>query len=126
MPCYNRRMTISHSLQLRLLLDGVIALGPGKAALLRGIEESGSISAAARAMNMSYRRAWLLVEDVNRCFRLPLVETSTGGARGGGARLTENGRAVLARYTAMEAAARDAVQADMAYLSSLLAPGLQR
>ncbi|MFS0754565.1 LysR family transcriptional regulator [Noviherbaspirillum sp. 1P10PC] len=119
-------MTISHSLQLRLLLDGVIALGPGKAALLRGIEESGSISAAARTMNMSYRRAWLLVEDVNRCFRSPLVETSTGGARGGGARLTNHGRAVLARYTAMEQAARAAVEADMAYLSSLLAPGLQR
>ena len=119
-------MTVSRSLQLRLLLDSVIALGPGKAALLRGIQDSGSISAAARAMSMSYRRAWLLVEDMNRCFRQPLVETSTGGARGGGARLTENGRAVLARYTAMEAAARDAVQADMAYLSSLLAPDLQR
>lgn len=119
-------MTISHSLQLRLLLDGVIALGPGKAALLRGIEESGSISAAARAMNMSYRRAWLLVEDMNRCFALPLVETSTGGVRGGGARLTDNGRAVLAHYSAMEAAAHAAIQAGMAHLASLLAPGLPR
>ena len=114
-------MTISRSLQLRLLLDGVIALGPGKAALLRGIQDSGSISAAARTMTMSYRRAWLLVEDMNRCFREPLVETSTGGARGGGARLTDNGRDVLARYEAMEKAALKAVQADMDDLAARLA-----
>ena len=114
-------MTISRSLQLRLLLDGVIALGPGKAALLRGIQDSGSISAAARTMSMSYRRAWLLVEDMNRCFRHPLVETSTGGVRGGGARLTDNGRDVLARYTAMERAALQATRADMDYLATLLA-----
>lgn len=117
-------MTISQSLQLRLLLDDVIALGPGKAALLASIEKSGSISAAARSMNMSYRRAWLLVEDMNRCFLSPLVETSTGGARGGGARLTDCGRSVLARYTAMEQAAHAAVQADMAYLISLMPPTL--
>jgi molybdate transport system regulatory protein len=114
-------MSISRSLQLRLLLDGVIALGPGKAALLRGIQDSGSISAAARSMSMSYRRAWLLVEDMNRCFRQPLVETSTGGARGGGARLTESGRDVLARYAAMEQAALAATRADMDYLAALLA-----
>ncbi len=114
-------MTITRSLQLRLLLDNVIALGPGKAALLRGIQDSGSISAAARAMSMSYRRAWLLVEDMNRCFRQPLVETSTGGARGGGARLTDSGRAVLARYAAMEQAALEATRADMDYLATLLA-----
>ena len=109
-------MTLSRSLQLRLMLDGVIALGPGKAALLRGIQDSGSISAAARTMSMSYRRAWLLVEDMNRCFRQPLVETSTGGAR-----LTDNGRDVLARYTAMEQAALAAARADMDYLAGLLA-----
>jgi molybdate transport system regulatory protein len=114
-------MTISRSLQLRLLLDGVIALGPGKAALLRGIQDSGSISAAARAMSMSYRRAWLLVEDMNRCFRQPLVETTTGGPHGGGARLTDNGRDVLARYAAMEQAAMAAVRTDMDYLAALLA-----
>ena len=114
-------MTISRSLQLRLLLDDVIALGPGKAALLRGIRDSGSISAAARAMSMSYRRAWLLVEDMNRCFRMPLVETSTGGARGGGARLTDLGLDVLNRYARMEQAALDATRADMDHLATLLA-----
>jgi molybdate transport system regulatory protein len=113
-------MTISQSLRLRLHLNEVIAFGPGKAALLQGIERTGSISAAARAMNMSYRRAWLLIEDMNRCFRQPLVETSTGGAHGGGSRLTGLGREVLNRYLAMERRALDAVEGDMAYLKSLL------
>lgn len=118
-------MTIRHTVRLRLHVDDVIAFGPGKAALLKGIERTGSISAAARAMNMSYRRAWLLIEDMNRCFRSPLVETSTGGAHGGGSRLTEIGHAVLARYAAMERRAEEAVASDMAYLQSLLADAPQ-
>lgn len=108
-------------LTLRVDLGAHGALGPGKIRLLELIDEHGSITLAGRAMGMSYRRAWLLVEDMNRCFRQPLVETSTGGARGGGARLTDNGRDVLARYAAMEQAALAAAQADMDYLAALLA-----
>jgi molybdate transport system regulatory protein len=75
-----------------------IAMGPGKADLLQAIEETGSISAAARRMKMSYRRAWLLVDTMNQCFYGPLVETATGGNHGGGARITELGKEVLRRY----------------------------
>lgn len=113
-------MTASQTVRLRVLLSDVIAFGPGKAALLQAIERTGSISAAARELQMSYRRAWLLVEDMNRCFKRPLVETATGGARGGGARVTDNGRVVLARYLAMEQVASQAVANDMAYLKSLM------
>ena len=118
--CYNSRMTASQTVRLRVLLSDVIAFGPGKAALLQAIERTGSISAAARELQMSYRRAWLLVEDMNRCFKRPLVETATGGAKGGGARITDNGRVVLARYLAMEQVASTAVADDMAYLQSLM------
>jgi molybdate transport system regulatory protein len=113
-------MLSSHSLQLRLILDDVIAFGPGKASLLQSIERTGSISAAAREMGMSYRRAWLLIEDMNRCFRQPLVETATGGARGGGSSLTEAGRDVLHRYLAVERKANKLVKSDMDYLKSLM------
>lgn len=73
-------------------------MGPGKADLLAAIDATGSISAAGRAMGMSYRRAWLLVDAMNRCWAEPLVDTATGGRKGGGARLSEAGRAVLAAY----------------------------
>lgn len=113
-------MSPSQTIRLRLLLGDVIAFGPGKAALLQAIERTGSISAAARELEMSYRRAWLLVEDMNRCFKQPLVETATGGAKGGGARITANGQLVLTRYLAMEKVACKAVAGDMTYLQSLM------
>lgn len=78
-----------------------IALGPGKIQLLAAIRAAGSISAAARELHMSYRRAWLLVETMNNCFQAPLVETSTGGRSGGGAQLTGEGVKVLEGYKAM-------------------------
>jgi molybdate transport system regulatory protein len=84
--------------RVRILAGSEIAIGPGKADLLRAIDEAGSISAAARQMRMSYRRAWLLVQTMNECFRSPLVEAAKGGAEGGGARLTKTGREVLAHY----------------------------
>lgn len=80
-------------------------LGPGKVDLLEAIEETGSISGAGRAMKMSYRRAWLLVDDLNRMFRQPLVAASPGGAKGGGAHLTATGREVVAHYRAIESKA---------------------
>jgi molybdate transport system regulatory protein len=89
-------------LQARLMLDDEIAFGPGKADLLDAIQATGSISAAGKHMGMSYRRAWLLVDSMNRCFQEPLVETATGGAQGGGTRLTAMGIDVLQRYRAMQ------------------------
>ncbi len=77
-------------------------LGPGKIRLLELVAKTGSISAAARAMEMSYRRAWLLVEESNTLFAAPLVESSTGGVGGGGARLTDLGHAVIAAYRGIE------------------------
>lgn len=106
--------------QLRISFRKSIAMGPGKADLLDAIAESGSISAAARKLDMSYRRAWLLVDTMNSCFKSPLVETLTGGARGGGARVTELGRDVVRRYRAMEKRASDSVTREMAAFSELM------
>lgn len=97
------------------------AIGPGKAILLEAIQRTGSISAAGRELKMSYRRAWLLVESMNRCFRDPLVTTATGGRSGGGAQITDRGLDVLTRFRAMETKARAAIEIDVDYLSRLLA-----
>lgn len=97
-----------------------IAMGPGKADLLKAIAETGSISAAARQMDMSYRRAWLLVDTMNQCFRTPLVETATGGSRGGGARVTEFGMDILERYQRMEAKATASVARELEDFAGLM------
>ena len=89
-------------LKLQLVCGDRFALGPGKADLLAAIAREGSISAAARAMGMSYRRAWLLVDEMNRCFSARVVETLSGGGRERGARLTELGREILAAYRALD------------------------
>ena len=106
--------------RLRILLGAAVALGPGKANLLEAIARTGSISAAARDMKMSYRRAWTLVEAMNRDFREPLVETAAGGAGGGGARVTDAAQDVLARYRAMEEKAAGAVAAEIDDFTALL------
>jgi len=87
--------------RIRILLGSSIAIGPGKAALLEAIGETGSIAAAGRRMGMSYRRAWVLAKTMNACFREPLIEAAKGGIGGGGARLTAMGREVLALYRRM-------------------------
>jgi molybdate transport system regulatory protein len=99
--------------RLRIVLGPAIAIGPGKADLLEGIRETGSIAAAGRRMGMSYKRAWLLVETMNGCFTKPLVETAKGGKSGGGARLTQLGEEVLSRYRRMEIATTKAVAGDL-------------
>jgi molybdate transport system regulatory protein len=105
-------------IHLRVALDEDVALGPGKADLLAHVAETGSIAAAARAMNMSYRRAWLLLAELNNCFRSPLVETAKGGKGGGGsAVLTPMGKTVLKRYQAMVAKTQKAISADLAALA---------
>ncbi|MGB5082894.1 MAG: LysR family transcriptional regulator [Burkholderiales bacterium] len=106
--------------KIRILIGAVVAIGPGKADLLAEIERTGSISAAARKMGMSYRRAWLLVEAMNAAFRRPLVETLTGGEGGGGARITPLGAEVLRRYRVMERRAARAVAPDLRHLSRLV------
>lgn len=88
----------SEELKIRILLGDLIAFGPGKADLLEAIQATGSISAAGRTLGMGYRRAWALVDTMNRCFRRPLVEAAPGGARGGGAQVTALGMEVLAAY----------------------------
>ena len=90
-------------LKIQLMCGEEIAMGPGKADLLDAIRAHGSISAAGRAMDMSYRRAWLLVDVMNRCWDGPLVETSPGSSHGGGAKLSALGEAVLAHYRALQA-----------------------
>lgn len=92
-------------ISVRVDLAPASRLGPGKIDLLEAIEETGSISGAGRAMKMSYRRAWLLVDDLNRMFRRPLVEAAPGGAKGGGAHLTAMGREIVAHYRAIESKA---------------------
>ncbi|WP_340317210.1 winged helix-turn-helix domain-containing protein [Rhizorhabdus argentea] len=96
------------------------AMGPGKAALLEAIEREGSISAAGRALGMSYRRTWLLVDSMNRCWADKLVDTTPGGGRDKGARVTECGRQVLAAYRALELHLLDAAHRDISPLRALL------
>lgn len=92
---------------------GALRVGPGKIALLEAIEARGSISAAAKELGMSYRRAWLLVDETNQCLHKPAVETAAGGARGGGARLTPAGTELVRRYRAIESAAAERVAKEL-------------
>ncbi|HZU54163.1 MAG TPA: hypothetical protein VFF77_09740 [Holophagaceae bacterium] len=107
---------MNQALKIRVYAGEEIALGPGKADLLEAIGREGSISAAARALGMSYRRAWLLVDAMNRCFKEPFVSAGKGGANGGGASLTRSGARALARYRAMEEKAALAIRGDLAAL----------
>jgi molybdate transport system regulatory protein len=107
-------------LRLRILLGREIALGPGKADLLDGIRETGSIAAAGRRLGMSYKRAWLLIDTMNGCFAKPLVEAAKGGKSGGGAWLTPLGEDVLVRYRHMERQTQRAVARDLSTLKRVM------
>jgi molybdate transport system regulatory protein len=100
-------------LTLRVLGTGSPAMGPGKAELIERIAQSGSISAAARAMGMSYRRAWQLVEALNATYRAPVVLTAIGGQRGGGATVTPFGKRLAEQFRSMEDKASAAIAADL-------------
>ena len=100
-------------LTLRILAEKHPAMGPGKARLVAAIDATGSISAAARSMSMSYRRAWQLVEALNESFSQQVVVTATGGKRGGGASVTAFGRNLIRRYRAMEDKASGAIARDL-------------
>lgn len=105
--------------RLRLTRSGEIVLGPGKVDLLEAIARTGSITAGAKELRMSYRRAWILVDTMNRNFREPLVVAGAGGAHGGGAVLTALGSEVVTRYRRIEAAAARAAAADLRRLKTL-------
>jgi molybdate transport system regulatory protein len=108
-------------LTLRIDFDEDRAIGPGKIKLLELIDKHGSISEAGRQMGMSYRRAWVLVDNVNHCFRAPVVASQVGGQHGGGASLTEFGHAVVQHYRAVETAAHRAGAAHIEALAAALA-----
>jgi molybdate transport system regulatory protein len=108
-------------LTIRFDFDGERRLGPGKIALLEAIARTGSISAAGRSHKMSYRRAWLLVEELNKLFGEPLVVARPGGANGGGAALTPGGERVVALYREAEAKMRLSAEREIAHLESALA-----
>jgi len=106
------------SLSLRIDLEPDGRIGPGKIELLENIAAFGSISAAGRAMDMSYRRAWDLVDELNRLFGRPVVDGQAGGRQGGGARLTELGLTLVSRYRAVEKAAHEAARPHLTALQS--------
>ena len=108
-------------LMIRVDFSAEDQIGPGKARLMELISETGSISAAGRALDMSYRRAWLLVDSLNTTFKEPVVSTKLGGKAGGGARLTPFGREVLQHYRKLEARAATAGKAHLAALETALA-----
>lgn len=106
--------------RLRIFFGDSLTFGPGKADLLEYIAAEGSISAAGRRMEMSYKRAWMLVEEMNAAFRTPLVESARGGPKGGGAHLTEAGQQVLQAFRRLEAIIPTAGAAEIETLQSLL------
>jgi molybdate transport system regulatory protein len=109
-------------LTIRVDFPGGLSIGPGKIALLEAIAAAGSIRKAAAALRMSYRRAWVLLDALQHSFGGPLVETATGGRRGGGASLTPLGRFVVEHYRHLEAAASRAAARDTALLAAEIGP----
>ncbi|WP_340109559.1 winged helix-turn-helix domain-containing protein [Pikeienuella sp. HZG-20] len=107
-------------LKLRVVFDPIAMVGPGRVDLLEFIQETGSISAAGRRMGMSYKRAWSLVEAMNAIFRAPLVESTRGGAKGGGAALTRDGETVLAAYRRIEIKLAEAAAPELGVLTAML------
>ena len=105
-------------LKAQLLCGDELAMGPGKADLLDAIHEVGSISGAGRKLGMSYRRTWLLVDAMNRCWAEPLVEATAGGGQSKGARVTQSGQEILAAYRALEAQVAKAAQSEALKLMS--------
>jgi molybdate transport system regulatory protein len=107
--------------RLRIAAGDVIAIGPGKVALLEAIAETGSITAAAKSLDMSYRRAWLLLDELNRALKQPAVDSAKGGQHGGGSALTDTGRELIALYRRVEATAARACMNDLTRLIGLIA-----
>jgi molybdate transport system regulatory protein len=117
-----KRGPLNARLSIRIDFAGGRRVGPGKVRLLELIDQTGSISAAGRAMAMSYRRAWLLVDSLNTSFRAPVVDTRAGGRQGGGAELTPFGRDLVERYRTMERLALQAARLHIGAIEAALAP----
>jgi molybdate transport system regulatory protein len=118
-PGQNGRMA---RLRLSIVLESGARIGPGKANLLESIRDTGSISAAARDMGMSYKRAWLLLDSMNRAFREPVTTAAPGGTGGGGAALTPFGADLLERYRRLHALAAAGAAEDLAVIESIALP----
>jgi molybdate transport system regulatory protein len=118
-PWHEGNVTDYPLMRLRVILGPDAMFGPGKADLLQGIAETGSIAAAGRRMGMSYKRAWYLIETMNMYFREPVAVSSKGGAKGGGAVLTDTGKAVLTQYRHIQQKMEGAVQEDLKKLAAL-------
>jgi molybdate transport system regulatory protein len=108
------------ALRIRIVFGGIGMIGPGKAELLERIDRCGSIAAAGREMNMSYKRAWQIIGTLNAMFGTPLVDGTRGGQGGGGAVLTDTGRHVLQLYRALEQSAAAAAAPQLAQLQTML------
>ena len=106
--------------RVRVTVGEVIAIGPGKIALLEAIAETGSITAAAKSLEMSYRRAWLLLDELNKALQKPAVDSATGGQHGGGSALTPTGRQLIDTYRRIESTAAQACAADVKRLLRLV------
>ena len=114
---------LNKHLKIRIANNSSVIIGPGKAELLEAIDACGSISSAAKQMHMSYRRAWELVDVMNKSFNQPLVSSSSGGHHGGGAQLTDFGRFILKNYRDLVIKAHSAVEVELSHiLSNLKAP----
>jgi molybdate transport system regulatory protein len=107
--------------RFRITAGDVIAVGPGKIALLEAIAETGSITSAAKSLDMSYRRAWLLMDQLNRSLREPAADSAKGGQHGGGSELTESGRQLIQLYRRIERTAGKACERDIKVLFGMLA-----
>jgi molybdate transport system regulatory protein len=110
-------------LTLRVDLGPRQSIGPGKMRLLDAVAETGSISSAGRALGMSYRRAWMLIDDLNSSFRRKVVSTTLGGREGGGAKLTPFGLELVKRYRAIEASATNATRSHVTFLARSMRSG---
>ena len=114
------RADVRVQFRLRIVKGEDIAVGPGKIDLLEAIAATGSLTSAAKKLGMSYRRAWLLVDTINRCFDAPVTESAAGGAHGGGTALTALGTELVERYRRIERTALESSTADLRRLRSLL------
>ena len=108
-------------LRMRVSVGELIAVGPGKIALLEALVQTQSITQAAKALGMSYRRAWMLVDELNRALKEPAVATAVGGTHGGGSVVTETGLQLIALYRGIESQAQKAAQADIKRLLAFIA-----